>query len=446
MLWRCYCLIFVFFLAPATLPGQQNSLTIYHENYAILSQMHSCNLQPGTQQVTVTPIPDIIDPSLIRIDPITSKGNFTVHSITLLHKSTQNLWENLLTTQVDITTIQGSHYTGKLIAIEPHIVLQTESGEYISILPQQISSVVSQRNPTVHHQKSAIVFQIESAKSRHMQYRLTYGLQNMRWEAEYHVSILSEGLHIVPNAVIHNNTAEHFHNMHINLVAGNVSQNQRRRHEDSFRTLAAGKAAAEYAPIPEQQKISEHHMYTLSHPLNLPPHSVKTVPLYHPIDVPIHTQYVYDPRISPTTVQEYHIFTNIEEKGFNKPLPQGKIQLFQPSDGVPVLTGETHILQTPRGATVELQTGVVFDITAKRTQTENQRISDRINRSSFSVQFVNGSDQDATVILRDYFSGDWSIETANFHAVKHDARTLTMTVPIPAEGRQTAEYSIQTRW
>jgi len=132
-------------------------------------------------------------------------------------------------------------------------------------------------------------------------------------------------------------------------------------------------------------------------------------------------------------------------------LPAGKVRIYvlnESGEDVGVgFAGEDYVEHTAENEEISLTVGKVFDIIAKRTETDYNRISDCRESYSYKVELTNEKDEAVTVKVYDRFYGDWRIiETNNNNYIKESADEIYWNVNIPANGETTLTYTTERQW
>jgi len=137
---------------------------------------------------------------------------------------------------------------------------------------------------------------------------------------------------------------------------------------------------------------------------------------------------------------------NSKENNLGLPMPKGKVRVYKKDlDGALQFVGEDLIDHTPRDEKVRVYLGDAFDVVADRKQTSQVQVSDRVQRSSYSIEFRNHKETAITVNAIEHSYGDWKVTTSSQPFEKKDSHTFEFAVKVPANGSATVTYTIENR-
>jgi len=136
---------------------------------------------------------------------------------------------------------------------------------------------------------------------------------------------------------------------------------------------------------------------------------------------------------------------NTVDNNLNIPLPQGRIELYQSTEGGLEFTGEDQVKQTPKGETATITAGRSFDVIGKRKvlNFERQRKSEE---ASIEILIKNKRDEKITVRLEEQIRGDWVIKEASDNYIKRDASTIHIPFSLNAGKEKTITYTYRKEW
>ena len=152
-----------------------------------------------------------------------------------------------------------------------------------------------------------------------------------------------------------------------------------------------------------------------------------------------------------TKVDVYVEFDNREANRLGRPLPKGKLRVYQrdDADGTLEFVGEDLIDHTPRDETVRVKLGQAFDVVGERTQTDFRLESGRKEmRETIRVQVRNHKDEAVDVLVREPLRrwSTWEILSPSDPFEKQDSRTIHFTVTVPPRGEKTVTYTARYTW
>lgn len=286
---------------------------------------------------------------------------------------------------------------------------------------------------------------------------LAYLTGGLGWQADY-VAEMNPGedkLALSSWATLTNNSGADFTNARVQVMAGEV--NTVPDAPAPVRALRAEKAlmaSAAMAPAPAlREAVGGYHLYTLPQPVGLKDGERKQVALMAPQTVTAERLLVLDPlpagawrdRAAEPPPQHPVAVLRLKNTGA-EPLPAGTIRVFQRAkDGGVTFVGEDRLIATPSGTSARITLGRAFDVTARRGQTDFNRVSADITEAAWQVKLANAGDNPAKVTVRESFGGDWLVLEESARHTKENAFTAAWTVTVPARGETTLTYRARVK-
>jgi hypothetical protein len=128
------------------------------------------------------------------------------------------------------------------------------------------------------------------------------------------------------------------------------------------------------------------------------------------------------------------------------PLPGGIVRLYKnDSGGTSQFLGSDRIDHTPRNQDVRLHLGDSFDVTANKKQLTFKALGGCQFASDYRIVLSNAKTEPASVLVVEPIPGDWQITAENMKHVRSSSATATWTVPVPAGGNATLDYSVRVK-
>lgn len=235
-----------------------------------------------------------------------------------------------------------------------------------------------------------------------------------------------------------------FENAVLRLVSGQIN-----RVSEPMPLPAAEKAVADEAvsqtPFVEEP-LFEYHLYTLEKPATLENNQAKQISLLSADSVPIEKKLIYDSSLS-EKVLAYLTLQNTNESGLGMPLPKGVVRIYSAdASGGLQFIGEDRIKHTPEAGELRMTVGSAFDLTAKRNETDYQRISDNVERVTYQIELNNSKSEDQAVTVVEHLYGEWDILESSDSYEKIDAFTVEFRVTVPAKGTKLVSYTVERRF
>lgn len=293
---------------------------------------------------------------------------------------------------------------------------------------------------------------VEAESAGRREVELTYAADGLAWTPLAGGELRGDQLALTVWAEISNASGADFTDAALRLVAGATQAGG-----GAPRMMASARAMAEPAALPSREAVGLHHVYTLPRPVSLRDGESRQVPLMPSVLVSVSRELVLDPQpphLFLSRVQESRplhpvlrlAFANTAKAGLGRPLPAGPIRVtMRGPGGDSVLLGEDHLPALPEGGEARLTLGQSFDVTARRVQTDFQKVSAEVSESAWEVRLANGGEQPAAVTVREAFRSDWLMLEENIGHAKDSAAQIRWTVPVPAKGEAVLRYRVRMK-
>ncbi len=199
--------------------------------------------------------------------------------------------------------------------------------------------------------------------------------------------------------------------------------------------------------VASSEPASESRVYEIASPGRLA-EGRATFPLAENAEVGIEkrylarTSYWFGENAETQTVPVSVIY-RVGAKKLAAALPAGVVRVY--TEGGSIFGGEDHIGHTPEKTDFEIETSQAFDLTARRRQTSFTQTSPRETESAWEVTLLSRKKDAVTVIVRDTFPGDWTLEQSSVPASQKSSRIVEFPVPVPAGGEVKLTYRIRVR-
>ncbi len=284
----------------------------------------------------------------------------------------------------------------------------------------------------------------ERAGSREITSR--YLVRDVNWEANYALTLAPDEKsgRLEGWFTIENRSGAEFAPTRLRLLAGILRAAAAPRPPTGM-YRAAGVAAE--AAIEPSVSVSESRMYELASPGRLA-EGRTMFPLAENVEVPVEKHYLLrstywlgeNPESQPLPVE---VLYHVDAKKVEAALPAGTVRVYTGAGSV--FTGEDRIAHTPEKTDFEIETSEAFDLTARRRQSSFQQLSPRETESGFEVTITSRKKEEATVIVRENFPGDWTLVQSSVPASQKSARVVEFAVPVPAGGQGQLTYRVRVR-
>ncbi len=424
-------------------------LTIYSNNLAEVRQQFSATISRSHPEIRWRPVSRQIVVESVQLRSLTEPGRLQVVDQQFRYQtvSIENLLDSLRQQPITLIFENGETVTGTLLAFSGSTyVLKTASG--IRLIPASSRvSVQFERLPVPLAPQPELVWQVQGLSRSRQTLEVDYLTRGLDWSAHYIAIIQPRGDAIQFSGLISvdNRLDLAFTNAQVSFIAGEPHRVSRGR---VMRTMAKEAVAPQSASAPpvSQQAVFEYHQYRLLDAITLKPHQKHQFPFLAWKTIPVTRHYIFDARRDARHPRVELHFRNQGASG-GQPLPAGFVRVYQQQKDGRIFVGEDYMPHTPRKEWVKLQVGRVFDVVGERREVESRQISRRVRERTVEIELRNHKPkQSVTVEVRETFSGEWEILSANFPTVKQDVRTAIFKVTIPADSAVTLKYRVREKW
>ncbi|NOX63361.1 MAG: DUF4139 domain-containing protein [Chloroflexi bacterium] len=453
--------------APAPLAAQTAGvdLTVYNSDIALVRESREFDLEKGLNAVQVTDVPSSIIPETVYFRSLTDpdaavlEQNYEYDIV-----GSQKLLEKYVDQPIQIMTKDGTVYEGTLLSGAQDVILQDEEGGVVVVKFDQIQQYSFPALPEGLITKPTLVWMVDATKAGKHETEIAYLTNGLNWEANY-VLVLAqddESMDLTGWVTLDNRSGATYEDARLKLVAGDIGRVV--EPEMMLKAMPEMAMGGGGPPQVEQREFFEYHLYEVQRPVTIKNNQTKQIEFVSASNVPAKKTFVYEgsPRFvglySPIFDPGYGLTGNKKvdvvltfntgEDGVDAQLPKGVIRMYQADvDGAPLLIGEDRIDHTPKGEDVNLIIGQAFDLVGERTQTDFNRIGEKVIEESYSIELRNRKEsEDVSIrVIEHMFRGtDWEItETSHPDYKKVDSNTVEWTVEVPAKGSVTITYTVR---
>lgn len=290
--------------------------------------------------------------------------------------------------------------------------------------------------------------------------QLSYLTGGLSWRADYVADLASDERSMDLNGwiTLTNNSGISYSNAQVQLVAGEVN---RVRQQLPMPRMERSMVMAAAAPMPEEEALSEYHLYSLPHLTDVLNQQTKQVALLSAPGVEVTKALIAQGQAHtyrssmgdgwlPIAVASYLKFEN-KDGALGIALPKGTVRVYtKDSRGNAQFIGEDEIDHTPKNETVSLKLGESFDVTAKRKQTGFKKLSgsgayDYLYEASFEMEIKNAKDEPVSVSVRESIPGDWEMVKESQPHTKEAAHLASWRIQVPADGATKLSWTTRVR-
>jgi len=447
--------------AETTLKDQTDvAVTIYNNDLALVRDRRKIKLLPGEQSLRFMDVAEKIRPETVSLKSISAPGALAILEQNYAYDlmSPAKLMEKYVGKQVRLvnlsTEVNFSQVDAELLSVNESPVYKVGRDIYLGhpgqvVLPDIPENLIA---------KPTLIWILQNNGTDH-DVEVTYLTAGIGWKADYVVTLdkTETKLDLEGWVTLNNQSGAQYTNAQMKVVAGevNIVQPERQVMLDKAAGAVMQRMAAP-APMREET-FAEYHLYTLPRRTTIKQNESKQVSLLTAAAVPVTKVYeyrgnegFYSQPIPPQKEEKVGVFLkmmNKEENHLGMPLPAGVMRVYQEdTEKMLQFAGEDRIKHTPKDEEVRLRLGNAFDVVGERTQTDFQRLSDRIFESAYEIKIRNHKQNDITVDVVEPMTEDWTILEKSHEFVKKDARTAVFSLPVPVNGETVLKYRVRVKY
>ena len=447
---------------PAAAPGMPG--------FALVETGLRYNVQAGANAVTLDRLPRALDVASVTLRSATPSNVIQGQRFLDPPRDAAGVLAHAVGHRVAIEHTSGGARqvdNGTLVAAGDGLTLALADGRTKVIRDyDNISLLDPDQQPAA---EPTLRWQVQSQDAATAAFDLAYATAGLAWRAEYLARIAGGDdcrLSLDGAAMVANRSGNDFRNVALTLVAGEPN-----RERDASRRgygVVAEQAMAAPAPppvaYPQVRTSGEYYAYPIPGRTTLDDDALERVPLFAPLAaVACERGYETGPAgetwqppqpiaspgfgggTGPQPVNATVSIRNTKATGLGRPLPAGRVRLFDGGD----FLGESQLGHTPEGTDLHLEVGKAFDLGAERERRSFHL--DRAGRQmteSFAITLRNAKARDATITVVEPMQRwtDWAITTSSVPAKKRDAQHAEFEVRVPAGGETVLTYTVRYRW
>jgi hypothetical protein len=477
--------ISLFSVLCAAVVSAQPAITVYNDNFGVVRDHVSLDLNPGISDVSYSGVTAQLEPESVILRDTT--GEVALSVVEQSYRGDPVDQQRLLQ-MFEGQTIRFLKVVDGKEVIEPGKIIRAPSvvmtkNQYGNLQQKQLQPIVEVSGelqtrlpgtplfPSLGDDsvlQPTLSWKLYSDKKAVFDAQLSYLTNGMSWKSDYNLVLPEKGdaVTLTGWVSIENNTGKTFESAKIKLIAGDVNKVEPSHNVRREKVYALAMADSAAAPQVEEKKFDEFHMYSLPLATTLRDRETKQVEFVRAETVQTTKLYVYEGldasyhgRInmnqnygqnSQPDVSIYRELENRDENGLGLPLPAGRMRFYRmDDDGQLEFTGENTIDHTPKNETIRVYLGNAFDIVGERKRTNFYKHPSRdMLRESFEVEIRNRSEETVVVnVIEPLFRcSNWKIQSPSHDFEKTDAQTIEFPVTVKPDGTQTVAYTVEYTW
>ena len=447
------------------------SVTAYNQGTALIRDRRTFDFSEGTTQIDFTDVASSIDATSVSFVSLTDpEGTYVIEQNYVYDLvGTSALLERYIDQVINVTTTDGSTFTGTLLSGRGDIILQDEAGQVMVIGGDDVRNISFPALPSGLITRPTLRWLVFSNTGGTQDVELTYLTGGISWTADYNILLSTDNTSLDLNGwiTLTNTSGTSYEDAQLKLVAGDVNRIQPEDYYyyEEAEMMAMDRAAA--APAVAQREFFEYQLYEIGRPVTIGNNETKQVEFVTGTDVAANTYYVYDgsdyfygyysPISDPgygltgiTDVQNYLEFSTGEESGLGADLPAGRVRVYQEDvDGAALLIGENRIEHTAEGEEIDIYLGNAFDLVGERTQTNFNAVANNVIQETYEIHLRNRKDSETVEIRvpeRLFRWSNWEILSTSHDYTQLDSSTIEFRVDVPAGEEVVITYTVQYSW
>lgn len=440
------------FAAAGTAQQKELSVAVYNQNLGFIKEIRSLQLQKGTNRISLTGLPESIDPNSVHTTFDGSAGTASVVEQQFEYDliDANKLLSRYIGRPIEIITTGGDTIAGRLLNSRTDLVVELDNGEVKLVRNREAGVIGFPGLPESLKTEPTLNWIVESERSGRRNIEIQYLTQGMSWSAEY-MAVLNEKdrqLNIKAWVNVDNQSGKDYMNSDLKLVAGDLNLV---RPAPSFSRAMITSEMKVQADV-SQEEAFEYYVYTIGRKVDLPNNQSKQIALFDAPGVKFERQYVLNSLDSRYQAKVRASFKNDNRNGLGTAFPAGRFRVYTDGEkGDALFIGEDRIAHRPVDEQIQVNLGVAFDIIAERKQVRADRTSNNGRRESYEIKVRNHKDEDVTLTCVEVFrfrmnDSTWKIVQSSAEYQIQDSETAEFTIHVPAGKEGVLVYAVEYSW
>ena len=439
-------------VVPEAEQGEGVTLTVYNQDFVVVKERRTMDLQQGRSSVRFRDVAATIVPETVQFSTLNHADAARVveqnYEFDLV--SADKLLDKYIHREIAVVMQDGQLLKGRLLSFDPEqLVLKTPGG--IELVPRShnVKDVQFSALPGGLLTRPTLVWQLDAKSTGKELVKVAYRANQMNWHVDYRASLNQPGdkLDLAGWVTVANNTGTTYKDAQIKLMAGDVHVVQEARPPAPLaQRRFAG--AAKAVPAFTEKSFAEYHLYELGRKTTVKDHETKQIELLDVTGIPVVRHYAY--RGQGNKVEVLLQFKNDKavREGLGVPLPKGTVRVFQHDrDGQLEFAGTDSLDHTPKNELVSVRLGYASDLTAERLQTNLQGGFNQ-QAQSFEIRLRNHKTESVVVDVIERINGhaNWTMLKQSQPFTQRDVNTLVFLAALKPNTEAVVSYTIQYAW
>jgi hypothetical protein len=473
------------FAQTAPQPSAQGdvAVTIYNNDQALIQDTRSISLVRGVNRQEFPDVSDHIRPETVRLsiaDAAIIEQNFDYDLLSPTALIQKAVGQTITIVRTNPATGVETRERAKVLATNGGVVLQI--GTNIEVLRDDglPVRVVYDSLPPNLRARPTLSISLDAGAPGTRPGTLSYLTTGLGWNADY-VALFDEAkstIDVQGWVTLRNENNVAFSNAETVLVAGAPGNGGRYGNAGIAPGTLPGRESA------NRKRLGDFYLYPIERRITIAPNQQKQVSFLSVGGVPAKKLYQFTndwlstqkEAISATTVLS---FSSSKDGGLGDALPAGTVRVYiRDSKGQPQFIGENQIGHTPMGSTLNIPTGLAFDVKVKPTLEKRELINSeewkrtgkyritvegydpvviseeetvKYYRTSMSYTVTNARPDPVTVDLVQggLDNGGWHDTRVSSESIKGEQRSLderVWRVTVPGNGQTVLTVDFDTRY
>jgi hypothetical protein len=441
-------------------------LTVYNQNFALVKDRRSMQLESGVNQLRFSDVASQIEPTSVHFKSLTAPESCVIQEQNYEYDlvNATKLLSKYIDKKIKILAEGGLVYEGILMSYdENNIVISDEQDKSLNMISRKenINNIEFTELPEGLITKPTLMWQIANDKAGRHLTEVSYLTKGINWLCDYVVVVDKDDKNIDLSGwvTIDNKSGVSYKNAGVKLIAGEVHRAKEEGMYDRYAMRMEEKAGG--APQFEEKAFFEYHMYTLQRKATLRDNQTKQITLLTAVGVPVNKLFIYDPALDygwyynqesqTTNEQKVKVkmeLVNSQANNLGMPLPKGKVRVYKKdTDGKLEFIGEDAIDHTPKDEKIRLYLGDAFDVVGERRRIDYKTFGLTADET-IEISLRNHKDEDIEIMVVEHLWRymNWQITSKTHDFTKKDAQTAEFKIPVPKNSESKLRYTVHYWW
>ena len=439
-------------------PRQDVSLTIYKDDFGVVSEVRPVSLSAGRNTVRLLDLSKSLNQESMMFgwsNPSHASVVSTTYDLGVSEST--HLLKRYLGKQVELVRYgqdgrESERVRGILEVADPGNLVLNVGGKYLVNPPGSIEATTDNSIVAMPQLRA----EVDSASAQNAGLKISYLTGGFSWGADYVGTLKPDGTMALELwATVTNQTGTDYPDAKVVLVAGQPNRALMPQVQPLAgglalpardRTIAVAKARAE--------PTGELYEYPVEARVSIAPDQSNRVKMHEVDAVPIKKD--YSVRLPYLYYGEYYgenqarinavlaiSFKNEKAAGLGLPLPAGAFRIYEPdSSGTQRYIGAATMDDTPKDTGAFLTLSNVFDVYAQPRIKGSNVLDKHHVRKVLEIALRNSKAIPVTLRVVQPAEGKWTIQSESDKSTRPDSSTIQWLITVPAESEKTVNASL----